>query len=255
MRKYLISLVIILVSCSNPINDNDSSQDKFKIASWNIQIFGQSKLKDTLAMSVIKEVCKDFDIIAIQEIRSKEQNVIPTLIDSLGSDYTYVISRRLGRTISKEQYAFIYRNDIELIDTFQTADPYDQIHREPFAVKFKLNNEVYTFLNIHTDPDIEETESYLLDTLLSKQENGILLGDLNRHPEDYDNDYFFENYCSAIGENEYTNLANSHSYDNFIFDCSFDFDGKVYNFKDTFNLSLETAKEVSDHYPVWIEIK
>lgn len=247
-------IAVIISSCSNPSEPKPDVNNPFKIATWNIQIFGQSKLSDTNAMSMITKVCRNFDIIAIQEIRSIDQNVIPTLLDSLGSDWSFVISTRLGRTSSKEQYAFVYRNKIKLLDTFQTLDPLDQIHREPFGATFEIGKIHYTFLNIHTDPDEEETESYYLDTLLRMYDNSILLGDLNRHPNDFDNDYFFEDYNYSLEVNEYTNLIKTKSYDNFIYTKPTFFKGTVYSFKDTFQLSDELAKNVSDHNPVYITI-
>lgn len=255
----LITIVLLLtfISCSSPTDTDEwytTPAENIKVATWNIQIFGQSKLKDTLAMSIITKVCMSFDIVAIQEIRSIDQNVIPTLLDSLGSNWSYVISTRLGRTSSKEQYAFIYNSKVKLIDTFQTLDPLDQIHREPYGATFEINKEQYTFLNIHTDPDEEETESYYLDTLLRMYDNSILLGDLNRHPQRYTDDYFFEDYNYAVEVNEFTNIANSHSYDNFIFTEPMYYRGTIYSYQDTFNLTNELTKDISDHKPVYITI-
>lgn len=254
--KVILLLIIALLisSCSDTNNPTKTEQQSFKIATWNIQIFGQSKLKDTSAMRIITQVCKQFDIVAIQEIRSAEQNVIPTLMDSLGNSWKFVISGRLGRTSSKEQYAFIYNSKVVLIDTLQTLDPLDQIHREPYLAKFRINNAEYSFLDIHTDPDEEETESYYLDTLARKY-NAILCGDFNRHPMDFDNDYFFEDFNSAMNVNEFTNLADSHSYDNFLFIPPLTFKGSVYNFKDSLGLSQTESENVSDHYPVYITIR
>lgn len=258
INTLLSILLLTFISCSSPTDtkDNDKTPptESIKVATWNIQIFGQSKLKDTLAMSIITKVCKSFDIVAIQEIRSIDQNVIPTLLDSLGSDWSYVISTRLGRTSSKEQYAFIYNSKVKLIDTFQTLDPLDQIHREPFGATFEINKQQFTFLNIHTDPDEEETESYYLDTLLRMYNNSILLGDLNRHPEDFDNDYFFEDYNYSLSVNEYTNFVNTKCYDNFIFTKPIYYKGTVYSYQDTFNLTNELTEDISDHKPVYIII-
>src|SRR6056300_864423 len=251
-----IILTLLLISCSSPTDtkDKNTPSETIKVATWNIQIFGQSKLSDTTTMSVIKQVCSEFDLIAIQEIRSKEQDVIPTLIDSLGNGWSYVISRRLGRTQSKEQYAFVYNENVFLIDTFQTTDPLDQIHREPFGATFEISNKEYTFLNVHTDPDEEEIESYYLDTL-ARLHNAILCGDFNRHPERYSNDYFFEEYNYSLEVNEFTNIAEFQSYDNFLFIKPMYYKGTIYNFRDSLTLSESVTKDVSDHYPVYIQIK
>ena len=85
IRVFLsIILFLSLVACSdgnddlNPSNSNETA-DSIRIASFNIQVFGQSKLSEDETMDFIVKIIKNFDAVAIQEIRSKEQTVIPTL--------------------------------------------------------------------------------------------------------------------------------------------------------------------------------
>lgn len=57
-------------------------------------------------MDILSRIIKRYDVVAIQEVRSKEQNVIPALLNLVNdadTKYDYVISERLGRTASKEQ--------------------------------------------------------------------------------------------------------------------------------------------------------
>ena len=60
-------------------------------------------------MDVFAKTIRTYDIIAIQEIRDASQTALSALVDlanSDGSQYDYVVSERLGRTTSKEQYAY-----------------------------------------------------------------------------------------------------------------------------------------------------
>jgi len=65
-------------------------------------------------MDILADIIHTYDIIAIQEIRDASQTALPALVDLVnidGSQYSYVVSERLGRTTSKEQYAYIYNTD------------------------------------------------------------------------------------------------------------------------------------------------
>jgi len=111
------------------------SDDTIKIASFNIQVFGRSKASKPEVMEVLSKIIFQFDIVAIQEIRDKTGKAIKDLevaVDALGENYDFIIGPRLGRTNSKEQYAYFYR-----VSTIQPGEsiPYqetsgDVIHRE-----------------------------------------------------------------------------------------------------------------------------
>ncbi len=54
----------------------------------------------------LAEVIRQFDVVAIQEIRIEVVKSLPLLLEyvtSTGSKYDYIISPPLGRTASKEQ--------------------------------------------------------------------------------------------------------------------------------------------------------
>ena len=74
---------------------------------------------------------------------------MPCIIYSCEMDtpptYNLTISERLGRTNSKEQYAFLYRmSTVEILSTYQFEDPMDVFEREPYTVHFrsKINGEI-----------------------------------------------------------------------------------------------------------------
>ena len=60
--------------------------DKILIATFNIQVFGESKLRKPDAMAVIVEVIRKFDVIAIQEVRAKADDILPRLVAELNAD-------------------------------------------------------------------------------------------------------------------------------------------------------------------------
>jgi hypothetical protein len=249
--------------------------ETIKIASFNIQVFGQSKLSKPAVMEILARIIRQFDVVAIQEIRSLDQDVMPRfieIINAAGRNYDFLIGPRIGDTSSKEQYAFVFdRQTIEVDRTFlyTVNDPDNLLHREPLVGWFRARgpnaDEAFTFtlVNVHTDPDIVATELSVMDDVYRvvrddgrNEDDVILLGDFNA-----DNEHLGElgqvpGITWAIAGIP-TNVRRTHQYDNIIFhsQATREFVGRsgVVDFMRDYNLSTEEALEVSDHLPVWAE--
>jgi endonuclease/exonuclease/phosphatase family metal-dependent hydrolase len=250
--------------------------DTIRIATWNIQVFGESKMQDAAVMNVVVPVLKQFDLIAIQEIRSQQQDVLPQLIAMLNADgrfqYDYVIGPRLGRTSSKEQYAYVF--DLATIEVdrnqlYTINDPDDLLHREPLIGWFRARGpapeQSFTFslVDIHTDPDEVGREVDALDDVFfavrddSRHEDDvIMLGDFNA------DDHHLGQLGAISGlmwvvSNTPTNTRGDKQYDNILFHNTatpeFTGRGGVFDFLREYNLTREQALAVSDHLPVWAE--
>lgn len=262
-------------SIQAPSPQRQRDPESITVASFNIQVFGISKLKKRPVMNVLAEIARRFDVVAIQEIRSKDQTVLPQfveMINSNGAQYDYVIGERLGRTSSKEQYAFVFdatRIEVDRRSVYTVPDRTDLLHREPLVARFRAKTVppeqafTFTLINIHTDPDETDIELDALDDAFrSVQENGwreddvILLGDLN---ED-------EQHLGQLGRipgirwvvsGVPTNTRGSKSYDNILFDSgsTVEHTGRwgVLDFREEFGLTMDEALDVSDHMPVWAE--
>jgi len=106
------------------LGGNQSSNETLRIGAFNIQVFGISKASKPEVIDVLADIIRTYDIIAIQEIRDASQTALPALVGLVntdGSQYDYVVSERLGRTTSKEQYAYIFNTQtIEVINTPHT---------------------------------------------------------------------------------------------------------------------------------------
>jgi deoxyribonuclease-1-like protein len=252
-----------------------NSDETLRIAAFNIQVFGVTKMGKPHVMDVLAEVMRQFDVIAIQEIRSTDQTLMPQfleLVNSDGSQYDYVIGPRLGRTSSKEQYAYVYNTrtvDLNRDWIYTISDPNDRLHREPFVASFRARGPPpsdafrFTLINIHTDPDEVPSElAALADVFRAVQNDGlgeddiILLGDLNTHEHSLGELADIPHIKWAISGMT-TNTRANRAYDNILFDrvATSEYTGRfgVMNLMREFNLSLEEALEVSDHYPVWAE--
>ncbi|GFN94763.1 deoxyribonuclease-1-like [Plakobranchus ocellatus] len=117
-----------------------------KIASFNIQVFGERKMDREKVASILMKILQRYDLILILEIRDSSETAFGELVEecnklSPDNPFSCVASARLGRTSSKEQYGFMYRaRKIQLKDTYQFDDGVDDgtdlFQREPFAALF-----------------------------------------------------------------------------------------------------------------------
>lgn len=145
------------------------------IGVFNFRVFGVSKADNSEVMAVLTDIIRTYAVIAIQEIRDKSQialHELVYLVNSYGSNYEYVVSKRLGRTSSKEQYSYIYNsNSVELTglpQTYPEPENTDPFHRQPYIASFKSisGNFDAVLMVIHTDPDDAITEINALDDVL-----------------------------------------------------------------------------------------
>jgi endonuclease/exonuclease/phosphatase family metal-dependent hydrolase len=255
-----------------PIKINLTDSSTIKVATFNLKVFGDSKVADQEVLEILTIVACEFDIMAVQEIRDKEETSIVDYVSNINSvcesdAYKYITSERLGRTTSKEQYGYIYNTDtVSLVSTKQYPDIDDDFEREPFFAQFKVNDYVFALGNFHIKPDdaptelesIKKVDSYM--TSFFDMNNMIYLGDFNAD-------------CSYFDEDEYTYLKKyywvvDNSVDTTVgaTDCTYDriiitegvkqrYAGEwnVFRFDEILDLQIDKAS-VSDHYPVWFEI-
>lgn len=249
------------------------------MGTFNIQTFGRSKLGNPSVMQIIVEMIRRFDLIAIQELRSTEQHIIPALVEMLnanGLEYGFWVGERLGHTVSKEQYVYIYdTKKLRLLDEPFSVPTKTAMHRIPLAAWFQVitlpPEQAFTFcmLNVHTDPDevkpsnrsqnelqvIGEAVAYA-KARIPREDDFIVLGDFNAPTEFMAPNFpWFERGRYVVRENWVTNVRENRNYDNIVFDerytSEWDGRGGVFNFLREFQLSLEDALTVSDHFPVW----
>ena len=268
-----------------------------RIASFNIQTFGKSKASKPHVMRTIAEIIRRYDVVAIQEIRTQDdyfvQNLLRDYVNVGGrAHYAASVSPRLGRTVSTEQYAFVYNAatiDISPQVDFVLTDHDDALHREPHVALFRTRvlpaERAFTFIlmNIHTDPDeIPDELNSLYGAYQAVQrmsifgaveDDVILLGDLNTNvsaagprsasknvrslaPTDLGLLARIEGIYPLI-RNQATNIRGTRLHDNLLIprNTTTEFTGRagVFDIQSEFGLTLDQADDVSDHLPVWGE--
>jgi len=262
----------VQTSSGIPVN---RTTDSIRIASFNIQVLGTTKSHKAHVMEILARIVRQYDVVAIQEVRSKDQSVVPQFVDlinSAGRHYDYAVGPRLGRSSSKEQYAFIFDTasiELDRHQLYTIDDPDDLLHREPYVGWFRVRGpkpeEAFTFslVNIHVDPDEVEDELNALDDVYRVvrddgrgEDDVIIAGDLNvdyRHMGELAKTPGLSWVNSGIP----TNTLKTAQYDNILFHEHATREstgrGGVFDFMIEYGLTAEGAMEVSDHMPVWGE--
>jgi endonuclease/exonuclease/phosphatase family metal-dependent hydrolase len=249
-----------------------------RLASFNIQVFGDSKAAKPHVMQTLAMIIRNFQLVAIQEIRTQNDylldNFLRDYVNAGGRHYDYVIGPRLGRSSSKEQYAFIYDAaaiEVNRQSIYTLNDPQDLMHREPLVALFRVRGpapqDAFTFMmvNVHTDPDeVKEEVDVLADVYRAvRQASGgeddiIVLGDLNAS----------DTQLGRLGQipgvrpivtRVFTNTRQNALYDNFVVHqpSTAEFTGRwgVFDVRQLYSppLTVEQALDVSDHLPIWAE--
>lgn len=166
------------------------------IGSFNVQAFGLTKMDKVGVPEVIVSVGNRYDLLLVQEIRDKSGAAILELLDMLNAatddDFALIQSDRLGRTVSKEQYAFFYRKSkLEVVTSYPYDDGVepaaDLFEREPFIVQFQSlkSGKDFAVLGLHTSPETTPEELGFLDEVRADvavrldEDDLMLMGDFN----------------------------------------------------------------------------
>ncbi|KAK5934676.1 hypothetical protein CgunFtcFv8_015049 [Champsocephalus gunnari] len=260
-----------------------------KIAAFNIQKFGRNKVSDPDVVKILTKIVSRYDIVVILEVVDITGDSVKTFLDALNKanrkhHYTLKISSRLGRTRYKEQFMFLYRDDlVDLVGSYQFDDQVteggDVFARDPYILRFRCLNTVLkdlVMIPVHTKPDDSEKElDELYDVFLNvkkkwRTDNVMILGDFNA-----DGLYVTKremkgirirsdkNFHWLIADDVDTTASNKndHTYDRIVvygddmLQAIVPNSAKPFNFQKAYRLTVEQTLKVSDHYPVEVRLK
>lgn len=259
-----------------------------KICAFNAKRFGEAKLaKRPICDTIIKIVAR-CDICLLQEVQDAKGRAVVALMKELnrvhGAEaFRHISSAALGRKSYLEKYVFVYRSDrAEVMDSYQYEDDHperpDIFAREPFIVRFHLPTSVLKDLVLvpqHTSPpDAVKEIDALYDVFKAvkdrwKPESIMFLGDFNA-----DCDYVAKKRWPQIrlrtepslawligDEVDTTVRANTNcAYDRIVIYGEklsrevIPGSAGAYDFPQILGLTEAEALEVSDHYPVEVQL-
>jgi len=258
--------------------DLEERPGELRVAAFNVQVFGRTKAAKPEVMAALVAIMARFDAVLVQEVRDSTGEAVLSLLNALNAaaapnTYALAQSPRLGRTISKEQYAFFYRTDlISLVSEEVLPDPQDAFEREPYLlVAEELSSGLrFRLLAAHLDPDAAGPELAAMyaryDALRAAApaaEPWLLMGDFNADCE-YLRDgaraahpFFTSTQLSQlILDADDTTTTTTH--------CAYDrvavselltsrvLEWGVLNFEQELALTGDLTRAVSDHFPVWL---
>ena len=261
-----------------------------RVASFNIRIFGDTKMSNGTVVAELVDIFQRYDMVAVQEIKDIDQEVPYLFLDELNNfnnlsnstnltEWELVLSERSGMQEddqnSQEQYAFYYRPTVFTpIDngTLYDDSSNDSFQREPFLTQFILldtyGNSTGTdivFVNIHTKPTLAVEEMSALGDVISwgqtnytADDDYVILGDFNgdcsyaSYNELVELPISSENYTWLIPDDADTTVGDSRcAYDRIV--STSQLDGRLTGIWGVDEAISGPA--VSDHKPVWFDIK
>jgi endonuclease/exonuclease/phosphatase family metal-dependent hydrolase len=269
-RRSLFGVLLLSVIL---IISGASAAENVRIATFNIQIFGKTKVNKPAIRFYLAEIVRNFDIVAIQEIKDASQvtpDIFLTAVNDTGRHYAYLLSERTGEQPddldSQEQYAFYF--DTDRIDVVDKGGLYDDsandlFQREPFTARFGVKGTPFTFTitSIHTRPESAVAEIGALYTVYQKVQtryprayHHLILGDFNAGC-----DYATPGQLDAleirgaqfhwiVPDTADTNVNPDRicAYDRLVANSALFSHFQLWGIANWF-----TDKKVSDHWPVW----
>jgi deoxyribonuclease-1-like protein len=279
MAKFVCIVLFFLFSLVESTN-GQNGENRLDVAAFNVRMFGLNKMSVEKVPEYLVKIILRYDLILIQEIRDSSGEAIQELMKLLKTQdnrYQMVLSERLGRSTSKEQYAYIYREDwLTPITKFVYNDVNDVFEREPFVVHFRSSLAAvsdFIAIGIHTKPSDAANEISQLVPVYNHAvqklniQNAIILGDFNAA-------------CTYVSSFDDVALATDHRFYWLIDDssdtttsgtnCAYDrivIAGQellenvvpgstgVLRFDAIYQLTESVMEAVSDHFPVQFQIE
>ncbi|XP_007955335.1 deoxyribonuclease-1-like 1 [Orycteropus afer afer] len=256
--------------------------EAFRVCAFNAQRLTLAKVAREHVMDTLVRILARCDIMVLQEVMDASGSAIPLLLRELNryddsGPYSSLSSPLLGRSTYMEKYVYIYRSHrTQVLESYVYDDQDDLFVREPFVARFTLPSKVLpslTLVPLHTTPKAVEKElNALYDVFLDvcehwQSEDVILLGDFNADCTSITKKRLGElqlrtqaGFHWAVGDGEDTTVRASTrcAYDRIVLHgehCrGLLHSAAAFNFSQHFQLTEEQALDISDHYPVEVEL-
>ena len=251
-----------------------TGHESIQLLTWNVLNFGKSKTDEEIAF--IADILRNFDVVALQEINTGPDGAqtvarLDAELDRRGAQWDYVVSDPTSGSGS-ERYAYLWKPSRARLAgrPWLEASLADDLDREPFMARFqnKQGSVQMLIASFHAVPRAKRPadEVAFLDELHRRydDDNLLILGDFNLAESHYAFDELKQaGYAPALVDQKTSlrmrrkdgqHLANE--YDNIFFESTpLRSNGSgVVDFTTEFR-TLRQAREISDHIPVFMEVR
>ncbi len=263
-----------------------SRASTIKIGSFNLRRYSLAKATSKTSINThISKILARYDLVFLQEIidGSNDNRVVNHLLTHLHKQskslkYQSIISPPLGSTSYKERLVYLYRqksSKIQILSSYVYNGSVSQMfERPPFILHIKLSSfGQILFIGVHFKPENVYNEFRYLRTMINEfkeKSSLILLGDFNADCSYLNNakkkdirKNYFDEFQWLIDDRTETNLLQSCSYDRIIVSTGLNQWKKInwkantngtFAFDKKFHLTKQSALQISDHYPIEVEI-
>lgn len=249
-----------------------------RIATWALGGFGPTQLADETVMSIFTQVVHGFDILALQQVRIGERDFLDRLVARLNRDgrqYEYLSTADViswpGEN-SRDQMVFLYdarRVVADRTQLYQIADPDRRLTDRPLVAWFRAAQAdpqrawTFSLVNMQVELAAARNEVLQIPSLIAavqgdgRGEDDVILAGLFQADHAY--------LAGTVGDRKHwianrdraTDVDGRHQTSNLIIDRLNTTEslmrGGVTDFLRLHNLSIEHAKRVSPHLPVFAE--
>ena len=252
-----------------------STEHVIRIGSFNANGFNDSKMKDAKTVSVMADIIRQFDVVALQEFDSSNAFALKRFVKQLnasGRDFEILRGTGQAGLANHQQAAILYdASTIELESSqyYHINDPDHVLDRDPLVAWFRTRaNEgafTFTLVNVHLTSQGDQPEVSQISQIFRAVRNDgrgeddvILAGDFGISGFQL-NQLAVSQGLQAVNVDVPTDTSSTNQLDNFLLDplATSEFTGEsgVFDFLKLFNFTLEQAMFVSDHMPVWAEFE
>ncbi|CAF2458095.1 unnamed protein product [Rotaria sp. Silwood2] len=289
MYKYAHFTTLFILICLFYNTNNfllKSRLSTIKIGSFNLRRYSLAKATSTNSINThISKILQRYDLIFLQEIIDTSDNnqVVNILLNHIHKKsklkkYEAIISPPLGSTSYKERLVYLYNkksSKIKILSSYVYNGSVSRMfERQPFILHIELSSfGKIIFIGAHLKPDSVYEEFRHLRTVieqLKETSSIILLGDFNADCSYLNNakkkemrNTYFNEFQWLIDDRTETNLLESCSYDRIIVSSGINQWKKInwkpktngtFQFDKKFKLTKQLALQISDHYPVEVDI-
>lgn len=248
------------------------------IASWALGGFGPEQLADETVMPIFASVIKNFDIIALQQVRVSQRDFLPRLaarINREGRQYEYLSSGDIAgwpNDQQEEQVVFLFdsrRAYADRTQLYQVADPDRRLTHRPLVAWFRAAQAdprrawTFSLVNVQVELARARGEVEELPNLINavandgRGEDDVILAGLFQADHAYLSGTVGEKRFWVANRDRATDVEGRFQTSNLIIDRRSTSEsllrGGVTDFLRQHNLSIEHAKRVSPYLPVHAE--
>ncbi len=249
-----------------------------KIASFHLDRFDARKLGDDDVIAHLIEVIRTFDVVAVQDVRSRTEGALVELTEKINTGkphYNFVAPEHVAQGATTDYCAFLFNEATVQVDrnsVLSVQDLGDRLSRRPLVASFicqqPTTEAAFTFslVNVHLDAQrFDEQLDILADVFRAVRDSSggeddvILLGNLGGYEGDFGRLTKLPNMIWMVSDQP-TTSQHTLPVDNLFFNsrATSEFTGRggVKNLMTAYTWGKKdssAAAKVSKHSPVWAE--